>query len=139
MTRRSYKPPYGKRAARADPAAYAHVFAASEPFEEVAHLGDRDWFLIRDVPLAHLQPQTLSSWSEDPDLSEAEVAENEARYEEIARLLDNGEEVWPVLVSKAGRILDGYHRLAVLNDRGAPTVDVLWARSRRGARTRGRR
>lgn len=130
MTRRNDKPPYGKRATRVDPATYAHVFAASEQFLEIIHRDNYDWYLSRSVPIARLKPQTFSSWSEDPDLDEEEVEENEARCQEIERLLDSGKEVWPVLAEESGFILDGFHRLAVLNDRGARTVDVLWARSR---------
>lgn len=111
--------------------AYAHVFSESVEWPETKHPDEFDWFLIRAVPVHRFGPMTRESWRNDPDLDDDEMDMNEFRYDEIYNILFYHEdEAWPVVVDSRGFVLDGYHRLACMNDLSIKTVDVLYPRER---------
>lgn len=126
--------PFGRYpVVRVDPSDYPAIFAA-EKWLEILNPTAFEWYLLRDVPIERLRPGTRTDWREDCDLDEEDIEENEARYDLIEALIDSGESPWPVIADERGLVLDGYHRLAVLNDHGAESVDVLWVRERAGSR-----
>jgi hypothetical protein len=117
-----------KRAKPVDIGAFAHVLKASEPWPEIVTPDLWSWRLARNVPIKLLEPPTEDDWRMDPAVDDDEVEENISRYETIKGILKAGGGLWPIVVSEAGFILDGYHRLAAaysLNPKA--TVDVLWA------------
>ena len=109
---------------------YAEVFKHSASWEEIENRNEYDWFLTKGVPISLFPYMSKDVWSEDPDLDDDAICENEERYEAVESAIDSGDDVWPIVVAESGFILDGYHRLAVMNDMGFKTVDVLWSKVR---------
>lgn len=110
------------KAAPLDPA-YRPIFRRSEPWAEVlAARKDRNsWWLIKDVPIALFGAKvpSVDGYATDGD------DDGVNRCQMVSLELGDTGKPWPLLVS-GGFILDGYHRLAVVADRGDRVIDVLW-------------
>lgn len=97
----------------------------AEPTNETRKPQLYRYYLIRNFPLKLLRPWSRSDYENDVDASAREIAQNLRRYDRVADLLRAGEAVWPILVSRDGFIIDGYHRAAVMRDAGVGKVDVV--------------
>lgn len=117
---------------RIDPKSYRDLVEKAVKFPEFKSPSRYTWDLIRGVPIRHLDPGSQFDYETDPESDDDEEAgENLARYRRLEELLiDEGRKPWPIVVNQDGHVLDGYHRLAVLNDHDVETVDVLWVRPR---------
>ena len=111
---------------------YLEILRASARFDQTRHSKRFRWYLVRNVPLDLFNPLTLADFYDIMDGADEEDVEQDVdRYKSIHRSIVTQEQpVWPVVVSEDGVVLDGYHRLAVLNDADRKAVDVLWARRR---------
>lgn len=116
--------------------AYAEVFSSSEQWPEIVNRENFVWTLTKQVPLSELPHVDENTWAEDPDLSEEEVEDNEARFAEVLAAIRDTGVVWPVLA--AGKfVLDGYHRIAAVRRLGLGCIDVLRATPRKQRRSKG--
>jgi hypothetical protein len=123
---------------RVDPARYAGLVAKAVKFPEFSSPSKYTWDLVRDVPIHYLNPGSRIDYEMDPESDDEEVGENVARYDRLVDLLVyQGKRPWPIVVGQDGEVIDGYHRLAVLSDNGAESVDVLWVRPKRAGGRRG--
>lgn len=119
-----------RRGTRVQPHAFGDLIAHAVKFPEFVTPTAYTWTLIRGVPIDDLDPPTRADYEEDPEDDDDDTG-NLDRYERLEHLLiDRGAPRWPVVVEKLGRVIDGYHRLAVLADNGVETVDVLWVQPR---------
>jgi hypothetical protein len=103
---------------------YSEIIWASEPWDPIRWPDNHDWYLIKDVPLSYFKEITAAEIEdvEDPE----ERLEHMERYKTIKGMLKNGAEPWPVIVGDHGGVIDGYHRLAAMQDLKRKTVDVLY-------------
>jgi hypothetical protein len=108
---------------------YVHLIANAESFPEFTAPLKFHWVFVPNVPIKLLEPGFREQYETDFTLDEDEIDQNLERYDAIDDLLAT-EEPWPIVVDEGGLVIDGNHRLAVLSDRGAKTVDVLWVRSK---------
>lgn len=126
-----------RRKERVDPRSYGDLIKKAVKFPEFKAPSRYTWDLVHGVPIGALNPGSRFDYETDPESDDEEAGENLARYDRLVELLvHEGKKPWPVVVGQDGEVIDGYHRLAVLSDHGAETVDVLWVRPKL---SRGRR
>ena len=117
-----------RKKTRVDPTSYADLIKKAVKFPEFKTPSKYTWDLVRGIPIQHLDPGSKFDYEADPE-SDEESDEDLARYGRVEWLLvHEGKKPWPIVVGQYGTIIDGYHRLAVLNDQGVEKVDVLWVR-----------
>lgn len=116
----------------------AEILRSSEKWEQVLHPDDYQWTLYTRVPIELLNAGTRTDYeTEGYEDDEDEEDDEDAmfsttgldKYEEILDLYQSSDERWPILVGAGGtsEVLDGNHRLAVMNDMGETVVDVVQA------------
>lgn len=113
---------------RVDPKSYSDLIQKAVQLPQFKTPSKYTWDLIRGVPITDLEAGSKFDYEDDPESDDEEVGENLARYHRIEALIQQGKKPWPVVVDQDAAVIDGYHRLAVLSDRGANKVDVLWVR-----------
>jgi hypothetical protein len=114
---------------RVDPKSFRDLIQKAVKFPEFKAPSKYTWDLIRGVPIRELDPGSKFDYETDPESNDEEAGENLARYHRVeALLVHQGKKPWPIVVGQDGAVIDGHHRLAVLSDHGAETVDVLWVR-----------
>lgn len=103
---------------------YSEIIENSEPWDPIRFPEDHEWFLIKDVPLAAFGEISAKEIEDVEDPQERK--EHRQRYKFIKKLLKDGGEPWPVIVGSTGNVIDGFHRIAAMQDLGRKTVDVLY-------------
>ena len=116
----------GRKGIKVDAKKFAEVFMASQPWPEIRHWKRYDWEIVHDVRVIDLEPCTRQDYDLDPDLSEEEAKENIERMDRIIALLQEGRELWPIVMGLDCTILDGYHRLAAAAELGIEMIDVIY-------------
>jgi len=99
----------------------AEIIRKSERFEEIKQPRKYTWAMYAGVPIEYLEPGSLQEYQSEKG------KKGVRRYMAVKKILREGRDSWPILVDQYGFILDGYHRLAVMNDLGEKTVKVIVA------------